>query len=318
MQYKEYNKNDNIFYEYSFDGLYDLIEFINKVEPLSFWKVNGGYRSMDENVMARGTKSMEEAIDLCLNSSSKNIENYVKLSGDLEKDFPKLSNKRSFGYNYYGSRVNVPRALKGNPKSMEELIRKKPLKTITIWVNVACTNATDIKAIENRGTIISSLIHLLEHSGYRVSLNVFALSMYDDELVHIKTNIKKPGERLDLSSSYFPLCHPSFNRRFMLAVMERTNVKEKENWKNTAGIPVNSIADYLKVDKDNDIIIPQPNLIGIDGYDIYTDTISFFENLNICDYIFPGKKLGLYEDSNKDKMLKFIDDEDYKKDLTKK
>ena len=311
MIYKEYKKDGKVFYEYSFDGLYDLIEFINTTEPLDMWKSHGKFRSMDENVLFRGTSSMEEAMDLCINSSSKNIDDYVKLSGELEKDFPKLSNNRSFKYNYYGSRVNVPRASKGNPKSMEQLVRKKPLKLITLWVNTACRVDTENDAIQNRGTIISSLIHLLESSGYRVSLNLFSLSQCNDELIYIKTNIKKPGERLDLSSSYFPLCHPSFNRRFMIAVKERTKVKNEFDWSvGGAGHTVDLITDYLYVDKEKDISIPQPNMIGVAGHDVYVDTTKFFENLNICDYIYPGKKLIVYEDDSNDKTLRFVDDEE--------
>jgi len=310
MLYNSYEKNGKVFYEYSFDGLYDLIEFIKAKEPIELWKSNGKYRSLDENFMIRGTKSMEEAIDLCINSNSKNIDDYVRLSGELEKDFPKLSNNRSFNYNYYGSRVNVPRASKGNPKSMEQLIRKKPLKLITIWVNTAFAVSTNKEAIQNRGIVISSLIHLLESSGYRVSLNLFSLSECKNEVIYIKTSIKRPGERLDLSSSYFPLCHPSFDKRLMLAVRERTNVYNKYEWNATAGRSVDSISDYLDVDEANDIAVPQPKVIEVEGNDIYTDTVMFFEKLNICDYIFPGKKLVVYEDESNDKTLRFIDDEE--------
>lgn len=299
MVYSEYNKDvddeDFKFYEYEFNSLAELINFIDNNEPYKQW-----YSSYYNNVLAsekkdydfNGTKNIEEAKMLCLKGNSKEIDDFITLNEELKNQFLFKSQRRNFVEDVYGSRLQISKVLTGNPKSMMRLIRNEPLKYVNVWVNCSCNCGTERNAITNRGIIISNMIKLLENNGYKVNLNFYFLarkfSGNAKEAIYIKVNIKNPGEKLDLSSTYFPLCHPSFLRRLIFAVMERTNCDGA--WKNGYGTPVNNVEDFITIQK-NDIIVKEPNYVEVYGYDLLNDTISLFNNVNFCDYIAPGKKL---------------------------
>lgn len=309
MIYNEYNKNiyNNCikFYDYEFNSLIELINFIDENEPYWQWyDMGSSLASEKDNFNFTGTKNLKEAKNLCLKGNSGEIEDYIAFNEELKNKFFLKSQKRNFVEDVYGSRLQVSKILTGNPRSMMRLIRNEPLKYINIWVNCACNWNTDRQAITNRGIIISNMIKLLENNGYKVNLNFYFLAIECDEAIYIKVNIKNPGEKLDLSSTYFPMCHPSFLRRIIFAVMERTDAKK--GWRDGYGCPVNDVEDYIDISKQ-DIIIREPNNMYIYGKNLIRDAVNLFYNINFCDYISPGKKI-IY-DKEQEKIV-FVDDEE--------
>lgn len=295
MVYNEHkkvvDKEDVKFYEYEFNSLAELINFIDDNTPYEQWHsryYNTGFASQYVDYEFTGTKNIEEAKMLCLKGNSKEIDDFITLNEELKNQFFFKSQRRNFVEDVYGSRLQISKVLTGNPKSMMRLIRNEPLKYVNVWVNCSCNCGTQRKAITNRGIIISNMIKLLENNGYKVNLNFYFLAKNFREAIYIKVNIKNPGEKLDLSSAYFPMCHPSFLRRLIFAVMERTNCDS--GWKNGYGIPVNNVKDFITIHKD-DIIVKEPDYVEVYGDDLLEDAISLFNNVNFCDYIAPGKKL---------------------------
>lgn len=301
--YKEVDETEFKFYEYQFDNLFELIKFIDNNKPYPQW--GNKLASEKKDYGFSGTESIEEAKDLCLNANSSGINDFILYYNQLQlhQNLTK-SQKRNFKNDVYGSRINISKALTGNPRSMQKLIRNEPLKHITLWVNCACRCRTTRKAINNRGIIISNMIKLLEDNGYRVNLNFFDLSGRNNEVLYIKVNIKNPGEKLDLSSTYFPMCHPSFLRRIIFAVQERTNCDA--SWREGYGHTINDVEYFIDV-KKGDIVIGEPEKIRVFGENLIDDTLSFFEHINFLKFIAPGKKAVYKENMGK---IIFVDEED--------
>lgn len=307
MVYKEYIKSvlaSIKFYDYEFNSLTELINFIDENEPYEQWYCSNSLESEKDDFSFTGTKDIEEAKSLCLKGNSKEVDKFIAFNAEFEKNFLFKSQKRNFVNDVYGSRLQVSKTLTGNPRSMQRLIRNEPLKYINVWVNCDCAYITSRQAITNRGIIISNIIKLLEKNGYKVNLNFFALSKVGYEVIYIKVNIKRPGEKLDLSSTYFPMCHPSFFRRLIFAVYERTNCSEY--WSRGYGQTINDMENYIKIN-DDDIVIRQPNLVDVYGKDLLKDAISLFNKINFCNYVAPGKKV-IYDDEQE--KIVFVDEEE--------
>lgn len=310
MEYKEYEKKGYKYFDYSFDGLQDLQKFILNNEPKADW---GELASQSGDFHFTGTRDFEEAMQLCFESKAKEIGEFVSYNDNLKQALTKTTQKRNFKDDVYGGRVKVSKVLTGNPRSMQRLIRNEPLKYVSIYVNCACKAITDKESIENRGVIITNLINLLEQNRYKVDLNFYFLAMEEsgrfdinNEIIYIKINIKRPGEKLDLSSTYFPLCHPSFLRRILFSVIER--IKDlRLNWSLGYGVTIDDIKRFIDINEKESVVFPQPEHLGIKGNNIYEDTISIFECSNIGDFIAPGK-VPVYDDNIK--KIKFIDDDE--------
>ena len=134
MVYKEYYKEvygeTKKFYDYEFESLYELVKFINENQPFPQWGCD--LSSENDDYDFTGTKDIEEAKELCLNGNAKNVESFIIKSNDLKSMFKIKSQKRNFVNDVYGSRLQVSKALTGNPRSMQKLIRNEPLKHINL------------------------------------------------------------------------------------------------------------------------------------------------------------------------------------------
>lgn len=163
----------------------------------------------------------------------------------------------------------------------------------------------------NIGIIVSNMIRLLEDNGYKTNINFFELSGIDDEIFFAKVKLKNPSEKFDLSSSYFPMCHPSFIRRIMFALKERTNFENIE-WTRTYGRVINGVKGYIDVSED-DIVIGQPDYIDVYGDDLIEDTVSMLNRIDLCKYIAPGKIVTY--DKSSEKVIFADEEKGYSKHL---
>ena len=120
----------------------------------------------------------------------------------------------------------------------------------------------------------------LEDKGYIVDLKVFELSECDNEYIDLSVNIKQVDELLNITKCYYPLVSKEFLRRLLFRVLESTPVNS--SWSQGYGSSLNSdeIRKFYKL-KEKDLIIAPPIEIGIRGEDIFEDTVSLFENLNL-------------------------------------
>ena len=274
--YKYYKKNNYDIMEYNFDSITEFIDYIetHKTNRLAW----GSYTlsSMDNDIEFTKTKNIEEAIDKCKYGYHENFDKLIELKTKLEK-YIKMSSTKLKQYNYYvGYTPDVKAYLEGSPLSM--LNKENPRKKhIDIYYNSAILGRVSTSQIFNRGAITLSLVEILENMGFSVSLNIFAMSSEYKQIHYAKFNLKSPQERINIQKLYFPLCHPSFLRRLVFRLREETP-DITNDWPTGYGRTCNNemIREIIDL-KENDIVICQPDEMGVQGYNIIDDANSMFK-----------------------------------------
>ncbi len=191
-----------------------------------------------------------------------------------------MSNNKSRQYNFYvGYAPDVKAYLEGNPLSM--LNKQNPKrKHIDIYYNSAILGGVSTDEIYNRGAITLSLVEIFENMGFSVGLNIFTMSECDDQVHYAKFNLKRSGERLNIQKLYFPLCNPSFLRRLVFRLREETP-DITYPWTDGYGKTSDdyTIRKIISL-KENDIVICQPDEMGVSGHDIIDDANAMFDYIN--------------------------------------
>lgn len=273
--YKYYEKNDYKIMEYDFDSIMEFINYLD-ITPITREVFDDDLGSETDNYDFCKTQSLKEAKHFCQFGYHENFEKLIELKVKLDK-YIKMSNKKSQQYNYYvGYAPDVKAYLEGNPLSM--LNRQNPQrKHIDIYYNSAVLSRVNTKQIFNRGAITLSLVEILENMGFSVGLHIFTMSSEKDQIHYAKFNLKQSGERVNVQKLYFPLCHPSFLRRLVFRLREETP-DIKKGWKYGYGgtCDDSTIRKVIEL-KDNDIVICQPEEMGVKGYDIIEDANNMFD-----------------------------------------
>lgn len=73
----------------------------------------------------------------------------------------------------------------------------------------------------NTAAKVASVIRGLEKSGYRVNLYVAGIARNNNQTIGVAVKVKNAGEYLDTLRLAYPIVHPSFFRRHILAYLER-------------------------------------------------------------------------------------------------
>lgn len=277
--YKYYKKNDYIIMEYDFESIFEFIDYLDTTPTnTSIWGT-GKLASETEDYDFCKTRSLEEAKEFCKYGYHEDFNKLVELKITLEK-YIKLASKRNQQYNFYVGYVpDVKAYLEGSPLSM--LNKQNPKrKHIDIYYNSAILARVSTNEIFNRGAITLCLIEILESMGFSVDLNVFTMSSEGNEIHYAKFNLKRSGERLNVQKLYFPLCNPSFLRRLVSRLREQTpNITSK--WTDGYGKTCDDYTIRQILDlKDNDMVICQPEEMGIRGNDIIDDANAMFDYIN--------------------------------------
>lgn len=276
--YKYYKKNRyDVMYQY-FDSIVEFLDYIDNTETSKEFK-NLELSSMKNNSDWSGTKNLIEAEELVKYGYSKNFNKFLDLKLKLEK-YIKLSMKKNKQYNYYvGYAPDVKAYLEGNPLSMLNKERESR-KQIDIYFNIAYSSYTDSDQVFNRGVITLSLMEVLECLGFNVNLNLFELSSNENQIDYFVWNLKNVQERANIRKLYFPMCHPSFLRRLAFRLLEVTP-DVKRSWNSGYGTPGSEALVREIIDlKENDIVISQPSVMGICGYDLIDDANSMYDVIN--------------------------------------
>ena len=278
--YKYYKKKNYNVMEYDFDS---ITEFLNYIDNASISDSFRGKKlaSEDNDYGFTNTSSLQEAKDYCRYGYHEDFDKLVELKFSLEK-YIKMQNTRGQQYNYYvGYAPDVKAYLEGNPLSMFD--RQNPKKRhIDIYYNSAILGDVSTREIFNRGAITLSLVEILENMGFSVDLNVFTMSSCDGQIHYSKFNLKKNNERMNIQKLFFPLCHPSFLRRLVFRLREETPDITRE-WTGGYGRTCDDYTIRNIIDlKENDIVICQPNEMGIKGADIIDDANAMFNYINMC------------------------------------
>lgn len=277
--YRYYRKEGYNVMEYDFDSITEFINYIdNTPTNIDVW----GRRELASQTGDYDfckTRSLEEAKELCKYGYHENFEKLVELKNTLEK-YIKMSNNKSRQYNFYvGYAPDVKAYLEGNPLSM--LNKQNPKrKHIDIYYNSAILGGVSTDEIYNRGAITLSLVEIFENMGFSVGLNIFTMSECDNQVHYAKFNLKRSGERLNVQKLYFPLCNPSFFRRLVFRLREETP-DITYPWTNGYGKTSDdyTIRKIISL-KENDIVICQPDEMGVSGHDIIDDANAMFDYID--------------------------------------
>ena len=276
--YKYYKKNNKKVMEYTFDS---IIEFLEYLDSASISRSFRGKRlsSEDQDYDFTRTRTLEEAKEYCKYGYHDNFEKLVEIKCSLEK-YIKMSRCKGKQFNsYVGYAPDVKAYLEGNPLSMLDKQNPKR-KHIDIYYNAAILGEVSSREIFNRGAITLCLVEILENMGFSVDLNIFTMSSCDDQIHYAKFNLKKNSEKMNIQKLYFPLCHPSFLRRLVFNLREKTP-DITSDWHSGYGRTCDDYTIRKIIDlKENDIVICQPQEMGVKGYDIIDDANAMFDYIN--------------------------------------
>ncbi len=273
-----YRKNDSRIMEYDFQSITEFLDYLNsKRVNTSIFGSSPASESGDYYFTK--TRTLEDAKNLIKFGCHEDFEKLLELKSTLEK-YIKMSRKKTRQYNYYvGYAPDVKAYLEGNPLSMLNKERQMR-KHVDIYYNAAILGNVSTEQIFNRGAITLSLVEILENMGFSVGLYVFTMSKCNDQVHLAKFNLKGHAERLNVQKLFFPLCHPSFLRRLVFRLREITPDIES-SWSDGYGRTCNDylIREYIDL-KDNDIVICQPDEMGVYGRSIVDDANSMFDYIN--------------------------------------
>ncbi len=275
--YKRYPKNGYDVMYFRFDSLTEYLAYLNET-PIQRVFSSNPY-SVSGEYSFTNTRSFEEAVQLCKFGYHDNFEKLVELKIKLEK-FVKLASNKTRQFNdYIGYVPDVKAFLEGSPLSM--LNKVNPLRRkIDIYLNTSYYGGTSYPAIFNRGAITLSVVEILEKLGYSVDLHLFEMSTVGRELHFSEFILKTENERVNMQKLYFPLCHPSWIRRLNFRLIETTpNISS--DWTSGYGKP----SDFETIKKiitlrNNDILLPTIDELGVEGQDIIEDTNDVFDYIN--------------------------------------
>ena len=281
-----YKKSGYIWYEVEFSSLYELYRYLS-MNP----QVNMDIFKDQRSLMPLSTNldffemEYDEALECLVGKYDKPIQELLKLRRDLSKTiyFPSL--ERNVVKALSGSRICLNSFITNNPKRFYRLERELEKKFITIHVNLSYNASITKDQILNRGALIYNLVKMLEDNNYVVELKTFVLLKISDEICYIKVRLKNRTEKFNLKNGVFPLLSVDFNRRIIFRVIESLNVKNTK-WGTLYGSYIN---DFLTKEllslSENDIYVPAPSDLGIEGMNLRDDIDSFLDYVNIKKYV---------------------------------
>lgn len=280
---KHYEKGGYDVFHYEFETLHQFLSYI-QTAPVNTRVFDSNPRSShkrSDNGWS-GTESFEEAVELCLKGWSQGFEKFVRMKKRIdEKLLEPIVRPRQVA-DVVGYSPSVPDYLHGNPLNMWNRADVCIPTFINIYLNVSYSARTNHDKIFNRGVIALSLVDALQDRGYSVRFKVFDCATVDDEEMVISFfKLKGDGEKLNIKKTYFPLCHPSFLRRLIFQLDEVTPVTHGY-WDSSYGRPADVETIKKIIDTGpNDIIIVQPDEMGVRGYDIDNDLEAILEFTNL-------------------------------------
>ena len=298
---KEYPHNhlkfpDNIFVPEKIKiGKYNYVRyyarFNNLYELYDYLKANPGINTMVFNKLASlkndsdfAGKPYEEAVEDLINEVDPGYEEFLSLQRDLNNVRKGMIHKYQTVRTVAGGHLNIPAYSAGNPLCYETEERVVKPKFVKIHIALSYYWGTSKSQVLNRAIIITNVLKALENAGYNVDLNTFELSEEQKELVYIAVQIKRHGEKMNMSALYKTLCHVEFLRRILFRVLETLDVTE--GWVDGYGSTCSETFTRKALNfGENDIFFDQPRAMGIQGKDLASDFENAIKHLNLEDKI---------------------------------
>lgn len=275
-------------YNLRFSNLTDLYDYL-KSNPEVNTRVFSSQASLKSDRDFYG-EPLEKSIEYCIGGYTQGLDNFLKTSDDLRRIGEVDDNDRILKRGLYGGIPLAPLVAAGVPDCMLRYDRSEDVKYVTIYFNLAYPHFTSTTEIVNRGLSTLYIIQALEEKGYIVNFKAFELSQCGDELVNISIDLKKPSDLfLNIEKCYFPIKAKEFLRRILFRVLESMPVEN--DWSGGYGraLEVSEMRDFFNA-SSHDLIIAAPREMGIEGDNIYQDTLTLIKKLKIdsefdCDRI---------------------------------
>lgn len=214
-------KNRYELIDYKFDTLLEMISYVENAKRITAKK-----SSETGDYSFTGTHSLNEAMTMCKNGYfSKEVENFQKLFFKITNQIDKQLKVTRVKHDFIGGAPDVPRYLIGHPLNMLNVDKKdmgKKPKKIVLRFNTSISCGTSKDYIEKRGLAFVLLFDLLKKLGSPVELQTVEFSKYEDIYTNYEVSLMKNNDIMNISKIYFPLAHPSYLRRIMFALAEKT------------------------------------------------------------------------------------------------
>lgn len=223
-----------------------LTEVIKQIETKPYNKLYNNNRNYCKHSEAKNfeftqTESLKNALDLAKLGWKKGKDIIEKLTKEHEDAFVKLFPRQDFDLQLqsgiFGEIVNVEAAIQNLPENMftfhqdEEKLRKlQNGKLQRIIISGEIPFYINADTIFNRGSIISSMIHIMELYGFRTELWLCHVRKGNyNEYVKYFYKLKNFDGDLDLGLLAFVSAHPSMIRRINFALLEQEENKDVIN-----------------------------------------------------------------------------------------
>lgn len=225
--------------------------------------------------------SLDESIDFLLGGYSVGYDNFLSSSNEM----------KNIGYESQDT-YRVVRSIHGGvpiaslvamnvPDCMLSTRIDSEVRTLRIRFNLGYPAFTNDNQIINRGLATMYIIQALEAKGYLVSFDAFQLSKVKDEVIHIIVTLKQESETyLNIPNCYFPIRAKEFFRRIIFRVMESSDVTLR-SWGESYGHNLEAEDTKEFYNSKDDLVISSPFDMGIEGNNIYEDTLNMIQKLNI-------------------------------------
>lgn len=300
MQEDIVKKSGQTIYNLRFANLTDLHDYL-RGNPVVNRRVFERQASLSPDFSFYG-ESLDKSIDYCISGYHDGFENFLIANDKLKETTRDLSDNRVLTRTIYGGMPLSALVAAGVPDCMLRYERDTTSVVRNIYFNLAYPAYTSTDRIVNRGLATLYIIQALEAKGEMINFRAFELSECSDEIVNIEINLKKPGDLfLDIEKCYFPIKGKEFLRRVLFRVLESSSVTN-DYWGEGYGSPVNQdgIREFFNT-TPNDLVISYPSEMGIDGENIYDDTITLIERLGLQEeFDIPKiKELKLREESKR-------------------
>lgn len=265
-------------YKYNFSNLTDLYNYL-KQNPKVNRNIFNTQASLDPNNYFAG-ESLEKSIEYLRGGYKVNFDKFDIAVKNVRKFGYEDVDSRKLERSLHGGIYLSPLVAAGVPDCMIRYRQDSDPKHITVYFQLGYPHFTTTEQVFNRGIATINLIQTLEDKGYIVDLKVFELSVNDDEYLDITINLKQVDELLNISKCYYPFVSKEFLRRILFRILE--SVPVKTNWSHGYGrsIEGDEIREFYNLNS-KDLVIAAPKSMGILGHDIYEDTVTLFERLNL-------------------------------------
>ena len=276
-----YSKGKFTVYDIMFSDLTELYNYLKSDPKINKKVFPRNIRASIKNDETLGF-GLEKAIEYIPGGYEENIKNFLTMKDNMTGISIETRESRDITIGVYGAIPFVPNVVKGVSDCMISYDRNSEIKVRNVYFGLSYPIFSTDDMILNRGLIALYIIDALEKKGELVNLKTFQASGNGSEIIKIEIALKESKEMfVNPRKCYFPLARKEFFRRVLFRVFESVDAKEpwgENGYGNT--LSKDKLKEIFEI-PDQDIIIPSPHEIGIEGNNIYDDTINAINALGL-------------------------------------